>query len=914
MARPLLMLIDGSHAVFRAFFAVRNLTSPAGEPTGAVFGFSSMLLKLIRERKPTKVGVCFDTSGPTHRHHMDPNYKANRPDMPPELQVQWPICQEVATLLGLPVLRQEGLEADDIIATLAHVGRRGGYDVLVVSGDKDLMQLVVDGKNGEPWIAQLDDGKGLVYDEAGVQQKWGLPPTRIGDLLAIMGDSVDNIPGVKGIGEKGAVKLLEQWGTFEAIWQNLDNVQPPRTKLLLEESRAQAMLARELVKLHDTADLTYGLEALEPKAADRPALAARFAQLGFRRLTAEYLDSAEPEVTAADAGPSVRLVQDAAALDQLETAVRQTGRLAILAVSTPADVDRLRPTAGQVVGLALAPRAGQPWYIPLAHQPQLDLQAPNLPLDLQQGPLAALLADPTIHVLGCTAKYEDVLLRRAGLPLASIAGDIALGSYLIDPEAHNHSMAAIVRATWHQQLPEDEVLLGKGKNQQSWDQLRPDQVANHLGPQVARIPELIDRQWLEMDTVGVLELYRNLERPLARVLAKMEATGVLVDKDELGRQSLWLGEQIALEEAQIHELAGQPFSVGSPKQLGEVLFDKLGLPAKKKTQTGFSTDQSVLEGLLDVHPIAAKVLRWRQLSKLKSTYTDLLPTMISPETGRVHTFLQHTVAATGRLSSTEPNLQNIPIRSVEGRRIRQAFVAPPGHVLLSADYSQIELRVMAHLAADPGLLQAFAQGADIHRETAARMFNLLPDLVSPEQRSAAKTINFGILYGMGPQRLSREIGVSLKEAKSFIERYFERFPAVHAWMERTLQTARETDEVRTLWQRRRLVPGVRSASQMDKAAAERVAINTPVQGSAADLIKLAMLAVDKGLTEQGLQAKLLLQVHDELLLEVPDNEVEAVKALVVHAMVHADVLPDGSRLSVPLRVDARTGLSWSEAH
>lgn len=913
MARPLLLLIDGSHAVFRAFFAVRNLTSPQGVPTGAVFGFASMLLKLLRERRPDKIAVCFDTSGPTHRHERDPNYKANRPEMPPELQVQWPVCQEVAQLLGLPVLRQDGLEADDLIATLAHEGRRAGHDVLVVSGDKDLMQLVVDGKDGAPSIAQLDDGKGVVYDEAGVRDKWGLPPERIGDLLAIMGDSVDNIPGVRGIGEKGAVKLLEQWGTFEAIWQNLERVEPPRTRQLLADSRELAMLARELVTLHDAAEIVWKVEDLQPTPANRPALAARFAELGFRRLTAEYLDSPEPEA-AGDAAPAATtVVSDDASWQPLQRAVLQSGRLAVLAVADPNDSDRARPTHGALVGILLAPREGQVAYLPLGHEPTLEQQQPNVAPAVREQ-LAQLLADPTVHVVGAGLKYEDVLLRRHGLWLDHLAGDASLASYLVDPEAHNHTLDALCKSLLRMAIAPEETVLGKGKQQQRWAQLAPQQVADFYGPRAAAIPGLYDRLWLQMTEAGVTDLYRTLERPLARVLAHMEATGVLVDRDELARQSAWLGEQIALEETEIHALAGQSFSVGSPKQLGEVLFDKLGLPAKKKTQTGYSTDQSVLEGLLDAHPIAGKVLRWRQLSKLKSTYTDLLPTMISAETGRVHTLLQQTVAATGRLSSTEPNLQNIPIRTTEGRRIRQAFVAAPGHVLLSADYSQIELRIMAHLAADPGLLEAFAKGADIHRETAARMFNLLPDLVSTEQRAAAKTINFGILYGMGPQRLSREIGVSLKEAKSFIERYFERFPAVHAWMEQTLTTARETDEVRTLWGRRRLVPGVRSASQMDKAAAERVAINTPVQGSAADLIKRAMLAVDAGLREQGLQSRLLLQVHDELLLEVPFDEVDAATQLVVQAMVEADVLPDGSRLQVPLKVDARTGRSWAEAH
>jgi len=896
-----LLLIDGSHAVFRSFFAVRGLSSPTGMPTGAVYGFAAMILKLVRDRRPARVAVCFDSPGPTHRHDLDPRYKANRPEMPAELQVQWPICQQVAALLGLPVLRQDGLEADDLIATLAHRGREAGFEVVVVSGDKDLMQLVDDGGERPP-IRQLDDGKDKLYDARAVEDKWGVPPPRVRDLLAIMGDSSDNVAGVRGIGEKGAARLIATWGHLDAIYANLDAVEPARIRELLRADEAQARRAWQLVGLVDDALLPWTIDDLAPRPPGRVAAARLFAELGFKKLTAEFSHDEAP--AAAPASSAVPIVASDVELAQVCAAVRRAGAVALVTGTDRPDGARTQPLFGAAIGVALSWGRDDAAWIPFGSG-----GPSRAALDAS---LAPLLVDPAIARFGCGAKYEILALDRAGLLVGALAGDAMLASYLDDPERHGHGLAAIAADVLGETLPADDGLIGKGKAETGWHAVDPARVAAHLGQKATTALRLCRWYVPQLKESHVHALYRDVEVPLAGVLARMERHGVALDLPEMARQSEWLADQASIAERAVWELAGGSFNVGSPRQLGEVLFERLKLPARKRTQTGWSTDQSVLEGLADDHPIVAQVLRYRQLTKLRSTYTELLPTMVHPVTGRVHTWFGQATAATGRLSSIDPNLQNIPVRSPEGRAIRRAFIAAPGHVLLSADYSQIELRVMAHLADDPGLQAAFHAGLDIHQQTAARMFNLLPSLVGPDQRAAAKTINFGILYGMGPQRLSREIGVSLKEAKAFIERYFERFPTVQRWVDATLAHARETGEVRTLFGRRRAVAGLTAQSPADRAQAERIAVNTPVQGTAADLIKRAMIEVDRRLT--GTAARLLLQVHDELVVEVPEADAEVTASVVREAMQAADLHGDGARMKVPLAVDVRWAASWADAH
>jgi DNA polymerase-1 len=902
--RPLLVLIDGSHAVFRAYFAVRGLSSPTGMPTGAVYGFVAMLLKLQKERAPNHIAVCFDAPGPTFRHELLPSYKANRPEMPADLAQQWPIAQRLVSEMGLPLLVKPGLEADDLIATLATQGRARGWDVLVVSSDKDLMQLVRDDGDGAPGhVWQLDDAKQTVFDSKGVAAKWGVPPRLVGDLLAIMGDSSDNVPGVKGIGEKGASKLLQQFGSLGAVYERLDEVEPQRLRELLRQDHDSAMRARRLVALRCDAELPWTLDDLQPKESDRAALVQSFTDLGFKRLLKEAQE-AGGGATAAMHHEVVTELSDIAGICEQVRASRQ---VALCTVTDRADPERLLPMWGALVGIGLCWTPRHTAYLPLAHAPlaggvaQAD-RAQVLAL------LKPVLEDPHVAKIAHHAKYDALVLRRHGIAVQGWRGDPMLASYLCEPEKFTHTLRNVAFHVSGVQLPEETELLGRGKQQHGWHDVDVQKAADHVGERAALGARCERSLRKNLSDVGVLGLYDELELPLQQVLAACEWHGIGVDVAELARQSEWLAQEAGEEEKAIFARAGRSFNVGSPQQLGEVLFDNLKLPAKKRTQTGWSTDQTVLEALADADPICGRVLRWRQLTKLKGTYTDALPAMVHPATGRLHTCYQQAVAATGRLASTEPNLQNIPIRTQEGRRIRQAFVAPPGNVLMSADYSQIELRVMAHLADDAGLQAAYRAGLDIHRQTAAQIFGVMPGLVTADQRAAAKTINFGVLYGMGPQRLAREIAVSQKEAKAFIDRYFQQFPTVHSWMERTLDDARKTGEVRTLYGRRRPVPGLASNAPAERAAAERVAVNTPVQGTAADLIKRAMIAVHERLQREKLATRLLLQVHDELVLEVPENEVERTTVVVREAMAGA------GELKVPLQVDVGVGKNWAAAH
>ncbi len=894
-----LLLIDGSHALFRAFFAVRNLRSPSGAPTGAVFGLVSMLQKLLRQFEPTYVAACFDTAGPTFRHELDPAYKAQRPDMPEDLAAQWPVAERLTAEMGIAVLVQPGQEADDIIATLATQAHADGCNVAIVSGDKDLMQLVRDALGTGPRVVQYDDGKGLLYNEAEVQAKWGVRAQDLGDLLAIMGDSADNIPGVRGIGEKGATKLIQQFKSLAGVYEHLDEVTPPRLQQLLRDGQADAQRSRVLVELTRDAPIPWKYADLALKEPDRAALQASFAELGFKRLLQSVSDTPAEVPQAVEA--TLVTVTTRQQLSDLAGEISRAGQVALFAVTSENDGDRLRPMFGAWVGLALAWPGHHTAYVPLRRDVLGERVADLLEVTAILGPVLQSVQCQAVH-----GKYEALVLGRHGISLPHIDDDVMLASYLLEPERYGHSLRNIAYAHLNVTLETDDAICGRGKAWAGWQALPVARVAQVLSQRVAAIAALVPLLTAELREHELFSLYRDLEIPLQMVLRTMEQHGIAVDVAELARQSAWLAEQIAKQEAEIHALAGERFGIGSPQQLGKILFEKLKLPAKKKTQTGWSTDQSVLETL--DHPIASQVLRWRQLTKLKSTYTDALPLQIQPQTHRIHTCFQQAVAATGRLSSIEPNLQNIPVRSQEGRRIRQAFVTEPGWQLLSADYSQVELRVMAHLAHDPGLLAAFQRGLDIHRETAAQIFGVLPELITTAERSSAKAIVFGILYGMGSQRLAREIGVSPKEAKAFIERYFQRFPAVQAFVEQTVAKARETGEVRTLYGRRRPVPGLHSESAMERAGAERVAVNTPVQGTAADLIKRAMLTVDAQLRERGLRARLLLQVHDELLLEVPDAELPEVTELVRQAMMGA------GDLAVPLQVDARAALNWALAH
>jgi len=913
--RPLLLLIDGSHAMFRAFYAIRNLRGPDGSPTNAVFGFTSMLLKMLDDHKPDYVLACFDGSERGFRAEIDPNYKANRPPMPPELKQQWPIALRVTEELGVQMLEDDRLEADDIIATLAVEARAKGVDVLISSGDKDLMALVADsdptGKYDGARIRQLEEKRGasVIYDEAGVIAKWGVRPEQIGDLLAIMGDSVDNVPGVKGIGKKGAMNLLTQYPDLESIYADIDAVKPPRAQKALREYEDACRMSRVLVELVTDAELAVSVEDLNVSEPDKNALTRSFRELGFKRLLREYF-TADEAITI-----EVQTISDRAGLVGLVAKLRAEGRFGIDVITTERDEERQSPMRGGLVGVALAGDNCGAFYVPIDGTPAGttgDLFGPppsrGVSLATFVDVAGPLLTDPDVAVIGHDLKYAIVVLRRAGIELAGVRFDTLLAAYLVHVGRSRPALHHLALENLNCKMVGFEDTFGAGRNKVEPAAARVEAVARFVGERAALPLKLQAGLQKGLDDGGLAKLHDELEIPLTIILADLEHRGVYVDKAELDRQSIDLATRCADLQSAIHGHAGGPFNIGSPKQLGVVLFDKLELPAGRKTKTGWSTNQAVLEKLRGKHPIIDDIFSWRQLSKLKSTYTDALPALIHPDTGRVHTSLGQAIAATGRLSSAHPNLQNIPIRTPEGKRVRRAFVGRPGCVLLSADYSQIELRVMAHLADEPTMQAAFRDGVDIHRGTAARIFHVDLDAVTPEQRSAAKTINFGILYGMGATRLAASIGVKRKEAKEFIERYFDRFAKVKDWVDMTLERARAEHEVRTMFGRRRVVAEINSSDHMTRAAAERVAVNTPVQGSAADIIKRAMVIVDKELRDQGAGARMLLQVHDELLLEVPRDEADDVTKLVVEAMAGA------AELSVPLKVDARYADNWADAH
>ena len=724
-------------------------------------------------------------------------------------------------------------------------------------------------------------------------EKWQVRPDQIGDLLAIMGDSVDNIRGVKGIGAKGAVALLHRFETLDSIYQHLDEVERPRTRQLLTDGRESARLARELVELVCDVPMDVGLDDLEPSQPDQEALTESFRELGFRRLMRTFYS---PEAEA-PARVEVEVVEESG-LAALDRTLRTASEVAVDVILSGNDVARRSPMEGALLGLALAVSSERAYFVPA----RMDLEGPVHPT------LRRILEDPAVAKVGHDLKYTLVALRRHGVQLDGLRFDAQLASYLVASNMRNHDLSSVALARAGYKMTEYVELFGKGRDQLRHEAGTQAARATFCGERVAMACSVIERLRPLLDEHGVAVLHLELELPLTRVLADMEMCGIGLDVAELERQSAAIGEQLETIEATIHGHAGEPFNINSPKQLGVVLFETLGLPAKKKTKTGYSTNQAVLDTLMDAHPIVPLLLTWRQLSKLKNTYTDALPLLVHGRTGRIHTSFNQAVAATGRLSSTDPNLQNIPIRTAEGRKVRRAFVADPGHVLMSADYSQVELRVMAHLASEEAMVAAFRADLDIHRQTAAEIFHVSAEEVTVEQRAAAKTINFGILYGMGSTRLSAAIGVTRKEAKAFISNYFERFPGVRGFVDQTLDSARESLEVRTLFGRRRPVPEIDGSNPMLRAAAERIAVNSPVQGTAADLMKRAMLLVDERLKRSTSSAKILLQVHDELLLEVPEAEIEEVAELLRQGMA------DAGTLQVPLKVDVGWGATWAEAH
>ncbi|XQE67078.1 DNA polymerase I [Pseudomonas sp. P3C3] len=928
MSKAPLVLVDGSSYLYRAFHALPPLANSKGLQTGAVKGVLNMLKSLRKQYPDSPFAVVFDAKGPTFRDQMFEHYKAHRPPMPEELRGQVEPLHAAVRALGYPLLCMEGVEADDVIGTLARQTAALGRDVVISTGDKDMAQLVC------PHVTLVNTMTGSVYDIEGVREKFGVGPELIIDYLALMGDKVDNIPGVPGVGEKTALGLLVGvGGGLDVLYASLDKVPelPIRgAKTLpakLAEHKEMAFLSYQLATIKTDVELDVGVDDLHPGEPDRAALVTLYTELEFKGWLDE-LQRQQPKARPAtvpapigglfDAPEPTAVAEQPASESRYETVLEQARFDAWLKklegaelIAFDTETTSLDPQQAQVVGVSFAVEAGEAAYVPLAHS-YMGVPA-QLDRDAVLRALKPILEDPAKAKVGQHAKYDMNVLAHATTPIEvqGVAFDTMLESYVLDSTATRHDMDSLAMKYLEHSTIRFEDIAGKGAKQLTFDQIALEQAGPYAAEDADVTLRLHQTLWARLQaTPSLAKVLKDIEMPLVPVLARIERNGALVDAKLLGQQSLELGERLVALERQAYELAGQEFNLGSPKQLGAILYDKLGLPVLSKTATGQpSTAENVLAELAEQdHALPKLLMEYRSLSKLKSTYTDKLPEQINPRTGRIHTSYHQAVAATGRLSSTDPNLQNIPIRTAEGRRIRQAFVAPAGYKLMSADYSQIELRIMAHLAKDEGLLDAFRHDRDVHRATAAEVFGVPLEQVSSDQRRSAKAINFGLIYGMSAFGLAKQIGVDRKQAQAYIDTYFARYPGVLAYMERTREQATQQGYVETLFGRRLYLPDIHAKNPALRKGAERTAINAPMQGTAADIMKRAMIAVDQWLPQSGLDAKVILQVHDELVLEVREDQVEALRAGLLPLMSGA------AELDVPLVVEAGVGNNWDEAH
>ena len=873
-----LYLIDISSYFYRAFHALPALSNTRGLPTNAAYGVTTMLLKVLRERQPQHLALVFDAKGPTFRHGLYGDYKAHRPPMPEALVIQLPYIKKIIDALNLPALVHEGYEADDLICTLVRRAREEGFAVEIISGDKDLLPLVQDG------VDMWDPMKEVRYDPAAIREKFGLSPEELVEVRALAGDASDNIPGVPGIGEKTALKLIARYHSLENLLAHLDEIKEKALKTRLEEHADKARLSRQLTELEARVPLTVDLEALQPGPPDREALRRLFVELEFSKLTKELGFDNQPQV----AGSVVRGPED---LDRVVQAVREAGEMGLSFV-----MSEQHPVLAEVAGVGLAWRTGEGAYIPLSPGES------NRAVWEKLGPV---WSDPGVAKVGADLKTAMLLAHRFGPDLKGITGDILLASYLLNPGRYEQTLENVALHYLGLNLPGPRELAGRPTTAVGLDRDLACQYATQRAEVAFRLwPELKG----ELEKEGLWELYAGLELPLLGILARMEDRGILLDQGFLRRFGQDLETAMQRLEKEIYGLAGEEFLIQSPQQLGRILFEKMKLTPQKKTRgkTAYSTDVEVLQSLGQESPIAAKVLEYRSMGKLKSTYVDALLKLADPATGRVHTTFLQSVAATGRLSSRDPNLQNIPVRGELGGQIRQVFVPGPGRVFLSADYSQMELRILAHFSEDPALLKAFQDRIDIHRQTAAVVFGIHPELVSPDMRRQAKVVNFGIIYGMSGFGLAKQLGLNNRMANEFIQRYFAKYSRVKAYLEETLEQARQRGWVTTLLGRRRQTPQINSSNRIVRQEAERSAINTPLQGTAADIIKQAMLEVETALHGAGLSGSMLLQLHDELLFEVPRAE------LADTARLMRRVMEGVVRLKVPLTVDLRVGENWGE--
>ncbi len=891
--RKTVYLVDGSSYIHRAYHAIRNLANSSGLPTNAVYGFVRMLLKLMKDRTPEYLVVVFDAKGKTFRHHLYEKYKANRPPAPEDLIVQIPYIKRIVRNLNVKLLEKDGYEADDVIGTIARHAEEGGFSVVVVTGDKDFRQIV------SPHVTLWDTMYDKTMDYGALKETYsGLEPFQIIDLMGLAGDSSDNVPGVRGVGEKTALHLIREHGSIEGVYEHLEELKQKKLKENLSRDREQALLSRKLVAIDRDVPLDFPIEDLELRDPDAEGLASVFQELEFRELWEQFAPVSPQEDL------DIRICFTEQELETMVREIRMSGQ-----VSMDTETTSKNPHNAELVGLSFSWREAEAAYVPVAHADAGE--TPQLGWPRTRELLREMLEDPEVEKIGQNIKYDTLVLRRHGVHLRGMRFDTMIASYVINPGLRRHNLDSLAQQYFNHRMIAYEDVAGRGRKQIPFSEVPVKRAAEYAGEDAEVTLRLKKVMAERLDEDGNHELFFALEMPLLPVLVEMEAVGIRVDTEVFRRMSNRFARELERIESDIYEEAGMEFNLNSPQQLGFVLFEKLGLPTQGKTSKSraYSTDIRVLKKLAAMSfRIPEMLLHYRSLSKLKSTYLDALVRIVNPETGRIHTSFNQAVAATGRLSSSNPNLQNIPIRSPEGRDIRKGFVAETGHVLFSADYSQIELRVFAHYAQDAALVDAFRKDEDVHERTAFELFEAEGARPTPEMRRIAKAINFGIIYGMGPHKMSEELGMDYKTAKGYIEAYYRKHDGVKRFRETMIEHAKQKGYVTTLFNRRRYLPDIHHRNRFVRGEAERMAVNTPIQGTAADLIKKAMIRIHHRLRLEGLKTRMILQVHDELVFEVPEEELETVQHLV------CDEMEGVYELDVPLRVDTGVGRNWAEAH
>lgn len=884
-----LVLVDGSNYIFRSFYAIRELSNSKGFPTNAIYGFTNMLMKLKRDFNPRYLAVAFDLKGPTFRHEAFEDYKANRKATPDALIPQIPFIKDIVRGFSIPVLERQGMEADDIIGTLARRCAIEGINIAIVSGDKDMMQLVTGN------VVMIDTMKDKTFDVAAVKERFGVEPEKIPEILGLMGDTSDNIPGVPGIGPKGALSLINEYGTVEEVINNAEQIKSAGMKRAVKQFADQARLSRKLAEIKTDVEIDFDLEDARCAEPDAAKIKELFKKFEFSSLLQEF--NLKDEAIKGSYRLILKEVEFAALLEEL----RHAGGFSIDMLLTIEEA-----MSADIAGMAICLKQGKAFYIPLNHAYD------GAPRQLKGADvlenLMPFLADEKIKKSGHDLKNMMIILAEKGVKFLGADMDTMVASYVLDPSQRSFELADVLRKHVSRQILSYRELIGNGAKALPPAGISVEKTTDYVCQRAEGIFKLAGVLSEKINRDGFNHLFHDVEMPLISVLAAMEKKGVLLDLNVFRHLSEETARLISLSEEKIYRLAGEKFNINSPKQLQVVLFDKLGLPKGRKIKEGYSTDMEALANLAKTHELPAEILAYRSLAKLKSTYIDALPLLVNRKTGRVHTSYNQTVTATGRLSSSNPNLQNIPIRTLEGKRIRQAFIAPDGWVIIAADYSQIELRVLAHLSGDEALLAAFASGEDVHSRTASDVFGVFPEMVNAEMRRQAKVINFGILYGMSAFGLAKELDVPQKLAQAYIDGYFRKYNGVRNYLDKMLENARSNGFVATMFNRRRYLPELSSSVPSVRQFAERMAINAPIQGTAADLIKMAMLNIAQRLAAKGMKAAMIMQVHDELVLEAPETEKEEVIALVKKEMEGV------IELRVPLKVDVGAGKNWDEAH